>query len=228
VGAQGACPGALNVVLLGPPGAGKGTQAERLSRTRKLPKISTGDILREAAQAGTEVGLAAKVTMEAGNLVGDDIMISIVRNRLEQEDARCGFVLDGFPRTVVQAMALDRLVDGRGPKVVLDIVVPEDVLVQRLATRRICSKCGANAAPEGKTACGKCGGTLVTRVDDGIEIVRERLKIYMRQTRPLVEYYAGRTSFTSIDGNQPPDVVTAAIDAALDGALEAHTRGALL
>jgi adenylate kinase len=228
VGAQGACPGALNVVLLGPPGAGKGTQAERLSRTRKLPKISTGDILREAAQAGTEVGLAAKVTMEAGNLVGDDIMISIVRNRLEQEDARCGFVLDGFPRTVVQAMALDRLVDGRGPKVVLDIVVPEDVLVQRLATRRICSKCGANAAPEWKTACGKCGGTLVTRVDDGIEIVRERLKIYMRQTRPLVEYYAGRTSFTSIDGNQPPDVVTAAIDAALDGALEAHTRGALL
>jgi adenylate kinase len=166
--------------------------------------------------------------MEAGNLVGDDIMISIVRNRLEQEDARCGFVLDGFPRTVVQAMALDRLVDGRGPKVVLDIVVPEDVLVQRLATRRICSKCGANAAPEWKTACGKCGGTLVTRVDDGIEIVRERLKIYMRQTRPLVEYYAGRTSFTSIDGNQPPDVVTAAIDAALDGALEAHTRGALL
>ncbi|MEN3336845.1 MAG: adenylate kinase [Acidobacteriota bacterium] len=228
MGAQGACPGALNVVLLGPPGAGKGTQAERLSRTRKLPKISTGDILREAAQAGTEVGLAAKVTMEAGNLVGDDIMISIVRNRLDQEDARCGFVLDGFPRTVVQAMALDRLVDGRGPKVVLDIVVPEDVLVQRLATRRICSKCGANAAPEWKTACGKCGGTLVTRVDDGIEIVRERLKIYMRQTRPLVEYYAGRASFTSVDGNQPPDVVTAAIDAALDAALEAHTRGALL
>jgi adenylate kinase len=229
VGAQqGACPGALNVVLLGPPGAGKGTQAERLSRTRKLPKISTGDILREAAQAGTDVGLAAKVTMEAGNLVGDDIMISIVRNRLDQEDARCGFVLDGFPRTVVQAMALDKLVDGRGPMVVLDIVVPEDILVRRLATRRICSKCGSNAAPEWKTACGNCGGTLVTRVDDGIEIVRERLKIYMRQTRPLVEYYAGRASFTSVDGNQPPDVVTAAIDAALDAALEAHTRGALL
>jgi adenylate kinase len=225
---HGACPGALNVVLLGPPGAGKGTQAERLSRTRKLPKISTGDILREAAQAGTEVGLAAKVTMEAGNLVGDDIMISIVRNRLDQEDARCGFVLDGFPRTVVQAMALDRLIDGRGPLVVLDIVVPEDILVRRLATRRICSKCGSNAAPEWTSKCGKCGGKLVTRVDDGIEIVRERLKIYLRQTRPLVEYYAGRASFTSVDGNQPPDVVTAAIDAALDRALEAHTRGALL
>jgi adenylate kinase len=227
-GQHGACPGALNVVLLGPPGAGKGTQAERLSRTRKLPKISTGDILREAAQAGTAVGLAAKVTMEAGNLVGDDIMISIVRDRLDQEDARCGFVLDGFPRTVVQAMALDRLVDGRGPMVVLDIVVPEDILVRRLATRRICRECGSNAAPEWTTACGKCGGALVTRVDDGIDIVRERLKIYLRQTRPLVEYYAGRASFTSVDGNQPPDVVTGAIDAALDGALEAHTRGALL
>jgi len=229
LGAQrGACPGALNVVLLGPPGAGKGTQAERLSRTRKLPKISTGDILREAAQAGTEVGLAAKITMEAGNLVGDDIMIAIVRDRLDQEDAHCGFVLDGFPRTVVQAIALDRLIEGRGPLVVLDIVVPEEVLVRRLATRRICSKCGANAAPEWKTKCGKCGGKLVTRVDDGIEIVRERLKVYLRQTRPLVEYYAGRASFTSIDGNQPPDAVTAAIDAALDRALEAHTRGALL
>jgi adenylate kinase len=224
---HGACPGALNVVLLGPPGAGKGTQAERLSRTRKLPKISTGDILREAAQAGTEVGLAAKVTMEAGNLVGDDIMISIVQNRLDQEDARCGFVLDGFPRTVVQARALDRTIDGRGPLVVLDIVVPEDVLVRRLATRRICRKCGSNAAPEWTTACGKCGGKLVTRVDDGIEIVRERLKVYLRQTRPLVEYYAGRASFTSVDGNQPPDVVTRAIDSALDRALVVNTPGAL-
>ncbi len=213
--------------MLGPPGAGKGTQAERLSRTRTLPKISTGDILREAGQAGTPVGLAAKVTMEAGNLVGDDIMIAIVQNRLDRDDARVGFVLDGFPRTVVQATALDRMVEGRGPLVVLDIVVPEDVLVRRLATRRICSKCGANAAPEWTTACGKCGGSLVTRVDDGIEIVRERLKIYLRQTRPLVEYYTGQTSFTAIDGNQPPDVVTGAIDAALDRALAAHTPGAM-
>ncbi len=213
--------------MLGPPGAGKGTQAERLSRTRTLPKISTGDILREAAQARTPVGLAAKVTMEAGNLVGDDIMISIVQDRLDRDDARMGFVLDGFPRTVVQATALDRMVEGRGPLVVLDIVVPEDVLVRRLATRRICSKCGANAAPEWTTACGKCGGSLVTRVDDGIEIVRERLKIYLRQTRPLVEYYTGQTSFTAIDGNQAPDVVTGAIDAALDRALAAHTPGAM-
>jgi adenylate kinase len=225
---QGDCPGAINVVMLGPPGAGKGTQAERLSRTRKLPKISTGDILREAVQAGTEVGGAAKQTMEAGNLVGDDIMIAIVQDRLNRPDARCGFVLDGFPRTVVQAMALDQMVEGRGPLVVLDVVVPEEVLVRRLATRRICSKCGANAAPEWTNACGKCGGTLVTRVDDGIEIVRERLKVYQRQTRPLVEYYGARRSFTSIDGNRPPDVVTAAVDAAIDAALDRAGRGVTL
>lgn len=224
--APGACPGALNVVLLGPPGAGKGTQAERLSRTRKLPKVSTGDILREAVAAHSEVGRAAKVTMEAGNLVSDDVMISIVRQRLEQDDAFCGFVLDGFPRTVVQAGALDGLINGRGPLVVLDIVVPEDVLVRRLATRRICGQCGANAAPEWTATCGKCGGALVTRVDDGVEIVRERLKVYMRQTRPLVAYYTGRTSFTSLDGHQAPDVVTAAIDAALDRALKAEAPGA--
>ena len=152
---QDGCPGAVNVVMLGPPGAGKGTQAERLSRTRKVPKISTGDILREAVQGSTAIGRAAKATMEAGNLVGDDIMIAIVRDRLDREDARCGFVLDGFPRTVVQASALDTMVEGRGPVVVLDIVVPEDVLARRLSTRRICGKCGSNAAPEWTAACGK-------------------------------------------------------------------------
>ena len=225
---QGDCPGAINVVMLGPPGAGKGTQAERLSRTRKVPKISTGDILREAVQDETGVGRAAKETMEAGNLVGDDIMIAIVQDRLSRPDARCGFVLDGFPRTVVQATALDRMMANRGPLVVLNMVVPEDVLVRRLATRRICSKCGANASPEWTTACGKCGGALITRVDDGIDIVRERLKVYQRQTKPLVEYYSKRPTFSSIDGNRPPDVVTAAVDAALDAAIGAAGRGVAL
>jgi adenylate kinase len=225
---QGDCPGAINVVMLGPPGAGKGTQAERLSRMRKLPKISTGDILREAVQTGADVGGAAKQTMEAGNLVGDDIMIAIVQDRLNRPDARCGFVLDGFPRTVVQATALDRMVANRGPLVVLDMVVPEDVLVRRLATRRICSECGSNAPPDWTTACGKCGGTLITRVDDGIDIVRERLKVYQRQTKPLVEYYSKRPTFSSIDGNRPPDVVTAAVDAALDAAIGAAGRGVTL
>jgi adenylate kinase len=214
--------------MLGPPGAGKGTQAERLARRRKLPKISTGDILREAVQTETEVGRAAKQTMEAGNLVSDDLMITIVQDRLNRADARCGFVLDGFPRTVVQATELDRMVGNRGPLVVLDIVVPEDVLARRLATRRICSKCGSNAAPDWTSACGKCAGALVTRVDDGIEIVRERLKVYQRQTKPLVEFYSSRPSFTSIDGNRAADVVTAAVDAALDAAIGAAGRGVAL
>ena len=166
--------------------------------------------------------------MEAGNLIGDDIMIAIVQDRLSRPDARCGFVLDGFPRTVVQATALDRMMANRGPLVVLNMVVPEDVLVRRLATRRICSKCGANAAPDWTTACGKCGGALITRVDDGIDIVRERLKVYQRQTKPLVEYYSKRPTFSSIDGNRPPDVVTAAVDAALDTAIGAAGRGVAL
>jgi adenylate kinase len=210
----------LNLVMLGPPGAGKGTQAERISRTRRLPKISTGDILREAVHDRTQLGCAAKEEMEAGHLVSDDVMIGIVQERLERADARKGFVLDGFPRTIVQANALDRLVNGRGALVVLDIVVPEEVLVRRLASRRICGECGSNAAVEWLVACGKCGGKLVARVDDGVEIVRERLGVYQRQTKPLVEYYSGRATFRQIDGNLPPDIVTGAIDAALADAAE--------
>ena len=225
---QADCPTAINVVMLGPPGAGKGTQAEHLSRRRKLPKISTGDILREAVHAGTALGRAAKKTMEAGNLVGDDMMIAIVQDRLSRSDARCGFVLDGFPRTVVQAIALDRMIAERGPIVVLDIVVPEDELERRLATRKICSQCGSNAAPDWTAACGKCDGELVTRVDDGIEIVRERLKVYQRQTKPLVEYYSSRPNFSSIDGNRPPDVVTEAVQAALDAVIGTTRRGVAL
>ena len=215
---------ALNVVMLGPPGAGKGTQAERLAARHRLPKISTGDILRKAVQTGTELGGVARHAIDAGKLVGDDAVIGVVKERLDCEDARVGFVLDGFPRTVVQATALDSMVSRRGPLVVLDIVVPEDVLVLRLAGRRICSQCGANATADAKAACTRCGGSLVMRTDDGAEIVRERLKVYQRQTKPLVEYYTVRPTFRSIDGHQPPNVVTAAIDAAIAAATAGEPR----
>ena len=217
---------ALNVVMLGPPGAGKGTQAERFARRHGVPKISTGDILREAVAAETELGRIARETMDAGNLVGDDVMIGIVEERLARPDATRGFVLDGFPRTVVQASALDRMMNGRGALVVIDIVVPLDVLVRRLAARRICSGCGANAPVEWTTTCGKCGGVLIQRTDDGDGIVRERLKVYQRQTKPLVDYYSGRPTFRAVDGNRPPDVVTAALDAAICEASQVTARGA--
>jgi adenylate kinase len=204
--------------MLGPPGAGKGTQAERLAVRRSLPRISTGDILREAVQIGTPLGSVARQAMDAGRLVSDDVMIGIVQERLDREDARRGFILDGFPRTVEQASALDGMVAHRGPLIVLDVVVPEEVLVRRLATRRICGRCGANAAVTWMGACEKCGGALVARVDDGDEIVRERLKVYLRQSKPLVDYYSGRGTLRAIDGNQPADVVTAAVDAAINAA----------
>ena len=206
---------ALNLLMIGPPGAGKGTQAERFARTRGIPKISTGDILREAVQTGTSLGRAARATMDRGELVGDEVMNGIIGERLGRPDTRGGFVLDGFPRTVPQATALDGMMVGRGPLVVVDIVVPEEVLLRRLAARRICGSCGVNASIEWTTACGNCGGPLVHRTDDGNGVVRERLKVYHRQTKPIVDFYAGRPTFRAIDGNQPPDVVTAAMDTAI-------------
>ncbi len=206
---------ALHVVMLGPPGAGKGTQSERFARTHGLPKIATGDILRDAGTAGTDLGRRARLTMDAGELVGDDVMIGIVGERLKRTDTVPGFVLDGFPRTVPQAEALDAIMDGRGPLVIVDIVVPKDVLLRRLAARRICGTCGINAPIEWTASCGVCGGALVHRTDDSDGIVEERLKVYHRQTRPIVEFYSSRPTFRTIDGNQPPDVVTASMDKAI-------------
>ena len=211
---------ALNLLMLGPPGAGKGTQAERFARTRGIPKISTGDILRDAVQAHTEVGLRAKAIMDRGELVSDEVMIGIVRDRLDRDDLARGFVLDGFPRTVAQASALDVIMNGRDPLIVLDIVVPEAELVRRLGSRSICRVCG-HGAEVGSTvgaACAKCGGRLVQRTDDNEAVVRERLKVYHRQSEPLVEYYRVRPTFRSIDGAQPPDKVAADLVAAIEAA----------
>ncbi len=228
---------ALNLIILGPPGAGKGTQATRLAQQRGVPKISTGDILREAVHAGTDVvGRRAKVAMDRGELVSDELMVGIVTERLNREDALGGFVLDGFPRTVGQAAALDTMMTGRDPIIVLDIVVPEADLVKRLVSRMICRDCGADLAPfadegalaggkgvppaasTGEPRCRRCGGPIVQRTDDTIEIVRERLKVYLLQTAPLVEYYRGRPTFRSIDGLQSTERVAADIVAAIEAA----------
>jgi adenylate kinase len=237
----------LNLVMLGPPGAGKGTQAERFARTRGMPKISTGDILREAVMTGTEIGTRAKAIMDRGELVSDDVMIGIVRERLERPDVVSGFVLDGFPRTVAQAAALDGIMNGRDPLIIVDIVVPEAELVRRLGTRMICEDCGANApmaasqAAAADTAimpasailaskvagvfgqsdpnrCQRCGGRLKQRTDDNQAIVLERLKTYHRQSEPLVEYYRVRPTFRSVNGAQSPDRVAADLAAAIAAA----------
>ncbi len=212
---------AVRLVVLGPPGAGKGTQAERFARERGVPKISTGDILREAVQSGSELGRQAKAIMESGRLVSDEVMIGVVRERLERNDAQRGFVLDGFPRTVAQAQVLDRILDEESPLAVVDIEVPEEALVARLSTRKICKSCGWTAVP-GATTCSRCGGGLVQRRDDDEAVVRERLKIYAKDTQPLVDYYHKRPTFRSVDGDQSPDAVAADIAAAVAAAVRGH------
>jgi adenylate kinase len=221
---------ATNVIMLGPPGAGKGTQAERVARTRGIPRISTGDILRDAVQHHTAVGESVRAIMDRGELVSDDVMIGIVTERLGREDVSPGFVLDGFPRTVAQAAALDRLMHGRDPLIVLDIVVPESELARRLGTRMICGACGTNATGKEPLGgcCGKCGGRLIQRADDNDAVVLERFKIYQTATKPLVEFYRDRPTFRSIDGAQTADSVTAALAAAIEavgnGRLNAASR----
>ena len=221
----------LNIIMLGAPGAGKGTQAERCARQRGLPRISTGDILRQGIKDQLPVALVAKAKMDRGELVDDETMVTIVRERLARPDTNAGFVLEGFPRTVSQARSFDAVIEERrnGPLVVVNIVVPEEDLVRRLAGRRICSKCGTNAEPaDGSgTVCQRCGGTLEQRADDSEQVVVERLKVYTRTTKPLVEYYRGRPTFRTVNGAQPPDSVARELDATIDEAAQEGARAAL-
>jgi len=213
--------------MLGPPGAGKGTQGERFAMGHRIPRISTGDILRDELHAGTAIGKAAKLVMDRGELVGDDVMIGIVTARLAGTDAVNGFVLDGFPRTVAQAKALDALMSGRDPLIILDIVVPEAELVRRLGSRMICQDCGHNA--DGKETqpgqCHFCGGQLTQRADDNAAIVLERFKIYQMSTKPLVDFYRGRPTFRSINGAQPLDRVAADLVAAVEAISSGNAAG---
>jgi adenylate kinase len=219
---------ALNLVMLGPPGAGKGTQAKSFAAARGIPHISTGDMLREAVAAGTPIGLRAKAVMASGQLVSDEIIVGVVRERLAKPDARAGFVLDGFPRTVPQAEALDVIVAGRDPLVVVDIAAADEDLIRRLTSRRVCGQCGTNAdvpAPGQPVpiACGKCGGALTQRADDREEVIRERLRVYARDTRPLIDYYRRRPTFRSVDGAQAPAAVARDLEAAVNAA-DAHRQ----
>ena len=192
----------MNVIFLGPPGAGKGTQAQRICDELKIPQISTGDILRRAIKEGTETGLKAKSFIDAGQLVPDEVIIDIVRERLAADDCKGGYILDGFPRTVPQAEALDTfaVID-----CVIDLDVADQVLVDRLSGRRVCLKCGATyhlSMLNGKTICDKCGDPLVQRADDKAETVLNRLSVYHAQTAPLIGYYERKGLLKKIDGAQ--------------------------
>jgi adenylate kinase len=206
--------------LVGPPGAGKGTQAAFIAQARAIPKISTGDIFRANVREGTELGIAAKTYMDAGDLVPDEVTIGMVRNRLTEDDAVKGFLLDGFPRNVPQAEVLGQMLDDMGTRldVVLELVVDDDEVVRRLSGRRTCRNCGHIwhidfDPPAVEGVCDRCGGELFQRDDDKAETIRHRLEVYAEQTAPLVAYYAAKGLLIGIDATGPVDNVT---DRALD------------
>lgn len=197
----------MNLILLGPPGAGKGTQAVKIVEKYKVPHISTGDIFRANIKNGTELGKKAKEYMDKGELVPDDLVCEIATSRLLEDDCKDGFLLDGFPRTVYQAEKLDEFLEKHGKKIdkVLDIAVEKEELMTRLTGRRVCKACGAtyhvtNIPPKKEGICDKCGGELMQRADDTAETVENRIEVYNSQTMPLVEYYEKAGNIAHIDG----------------------------
>ena len=195
----------MKLILLGAPGAGKGTQAEIISETLRIPTFSTGNIIREALKSGTELGRKAKGYMDSGQLVPDDIVIGIIRDRLAQPDCADGFILDGFPRTIPQAEALDRM--GVAIDRVIEIEVADDTIARRVSGRRICPSCGSSyhvdyKRPTVEGICDRCGDTLVQRQDDRPDTVRERLSVYHEQTEPLKSYYAAAGKLFVVEGQE--------------------------
>ncbi|MFQ8599711.1 MAG: adenylate kinase [Oscillospiraceae bacterium] len=210
----------MNLILLGAPGAGKGTQAEVICEHLRIPAISTGNIIREALSAGTELGLKAKSYMDEGKLVPDDVVIAIIKERLSKPDCQNGFILDGFPRTVPQAEALDEM--GVRIDKVIDIEVSDEKIQQRLSGRRVCGACGSSyhilykpSSQEG--VCNKCGGALIQRKDDHPDTIKERLHVYHEQTEPLKDYYAKAGKLTVVEGQEEVADTTKLTLAALEG-----------
>lgn len=213
----------MKLILMGPPGAGKGTQAEKLVEVYHIPHISTGDMFRKAQKDGTELGLKAKSYMENGQLVPDEVTVGIVKERLSEDDCKDGFLLDGFPRTVKQADALDAILKELGMTLdrVINIEVDNKFLLDRLTGRRVCKSCGAsfhvkNKAPKVDGVCDKCGGVLYQRKDDNVETVSNRLNVYGNQTAPLIDYYQSKGIMSAIDGSKSMEEVLADIRAALE------------
>jgi adenylate kinase len=206
----------MNIVLLGAPGAGKGTQAEKLIEAYDVAHISTGNILRAAVKAGTPLGLEAKSFMDAGELVPDSVVIGLVRERLEEEDTEKGFILDGFPRTSTQAVVLDSELDqlGRSIDFAIAVNVDPEVIVERLSSRRLCRACGYIGSGQ-DIACPVCGGAMYQRDDDKPKTVRNRLDVYEKSTAPLIDYYRGADLLVEVNGEQSPAEVFAAIQAAI-------------
>jgi adenylate kinase len=212
----------VRVVLLGRQGAGKGTQCVRLARHFVVPHLSTGDMLRSAVSEGTDFGRKAKEYMDAGDLLPDDVMVGMVAERLSRDDSnRRGFILDGFPRTVGQAEALAEITAEKPLDVVIDLEVPEEIVIQRISKRRVCKDCGTNysvdAPPRYDWTCDNCGGEVVQRDDDTEEAIRHRLDLYREQTEPLIAWYQKRDLLVAVDGLGHPDEVTRRLIRAVDG-----------
>jgi adenylate kinase len=202
------------LIFLGAPGAGKGTQAREVAKEFSIPQISTGDILRDAVKKGTPLGLAAKVKMEAGQLVPDEVVCGIVEERISEPDCAAGFILDGFPRTLPQAEFVDRMLvaKGRGSPLVINIRVDQEVLMKRLTGRRTCSVCGEIynvyfGPPKVEGVCNKDGGKLLHRADDNAETIHQRLVAYENQTSPLIDYYRQKNLLHDVDGNRDPEPI---------------------
>lgn len=206
----------MNVILLGAPGAGKGTQATRISSRYNLPHISTGDIFRANIKNQTEIGLLAKSYIDKGQLVPDEVTCKIVENRLVESDCNAGYLLDGFPRTIAQAEALEKFTK---IDCVINIDIDFSLLMERLCGRRVCKECGESyhvSTLNGKTDCAKCGGELYQRKDDNPETVKSRLDVYENQTAPLIDYYTRKDVIVNVAGDGTPEEVFSAIVAALD------------